>query len=75
MIEQRAKKIVKKDAYMKFYVVAKPLYLDTGTSGISLGARLLQVDGMNCGCDEIPDNAMLCPTAFASKSLLSIEWC
>ena len=54
-----AKKIVKKDACMKFYDIARPLYLETTTSGISLGARLLQLrDSMNC--DEIKNNAILC---------------
>ena len=30
---------------------------------------------MNCGHDEVPDNTTLCPIAFASKSLSSIEQC
>ena len=30
---------------------------------------------MNYGCDEVPDNATLCPTALTSESLLSAEWC
>ena len=45
---------------MKFYGVARHLYLETDASGISLGAGLLQVrDGINCGHDEIPDNTIL----------------
>ena len=28
-----------------------------------------------CGHDEVPDNVTLCPTTFASKSLLSAEQC
>ena len=52
-----------------------PLYLETDTSGICLGAKLLQVrEGMNCGHDKIPDNAILFTTAFTSKSLSSAEW-
>ena len=44
-------------------------------SGVSLFARLLQArEGMNCGCDEVPDNATLCPLVFASKILHSAEW-
>ena len=31
----RAKEIVKKDACMKFYDVARPLYLETDVSGVS----------------------------------------
>ena len=65
-----AKKIVKKDSCMKFYDTAIPIYLDTDASCISLAARLLQVrDDMNCGCDEVPDNATPCPTAFAKKPI------
>ena len=69
----RAKKIIKKDACMKFYTTSKPLYLEPDVSCVSLGARLLMVRGsMNCGC-EVLDNTTLPPTAFASKSLLSAE--
>ena len=60
---------------MKFYDVARQLYLEINASGTSLGARLLQVrDGMNYGHDEIPGNAILQPVEFASKSLSSAEW-
>ena len=38
---------------MKFYDMARPLYLETNKSGIGLGAKLLEVmDGKNCGHDE-----------------------
>ena len=48
------------DACLKFYDVARPLYLETYVSSFSLLAGLLQVrDDMNCGHDEIPDNAIL----------------
>ena len=64
-----------KNACMKFYDTPKSLYLETDASGVSLGARLLHIrDGMNCGCDELPDNAAMCPVAFASKSLSSTVW-
>ena len=53
-----------------------PLYLETDTSSIGLRARLLQVgDGMNSGCDEIPENSILCLIAFTSKGLSCPEWC
>ena len=58
-----------------FYDVARSLYLETDASSISLEAGLLQVkDGMNCGHNEKPDNAILQLIAFASKRLLSAEW-
>ena len=57
----KAKNIVKKDECVKFYNVARPLYLETDASSIGLAPGLLQVrDGMSCRCDEIPDNALLC---------------
>ena len=59
------KKIIKKDVCMKFYDASRPLYLETDESSVSLGTRLLQVwDGMNCECDEVPDNATLHPIPF-----------
>ena len=63
----RTKKIVKKDAGMKFYDVFRSLYLETDASGVGHGAKLLQVrDGMNCGNDEVQNNATLPPNAFTS---------
>ena len=57
---------------MKFYNASKPLYLDTDASHIGLGVNVLQMqEGMNCRCEKVPNNAALCPIAFASKSLLS----
>ena len=45
---------------MKFYNVARLLDLKTNASGISFVARLLQVrDGIICGHDETPNNAIL----------------
>ena len=61
---------------MKFYDASRPPHLETDASGVRLRARLLQIrDGMNCGHDEIPDNTMLHPIAFASKGLWSAKWC
>ena len=64
----KAKKIIKQDA-------SKPWYLEIDVFNVSLGAESLQVrEGMNCGHDKVPDNVILCPIAFASKSLSSAEW-
>ena len=51
-------------------------YLATNTSRIGFGAGILQVrDGMNCRHDKILNNVFLQPTAFASKSLSSVQQC
>ena len=72
----RAEKIIKKDACMKFCDTSRPLYLENNALGVSLGATLLQVRvEMNYGHGRVSDNATLCPIAFASKSLLSAEHC
>ena len=64
----KAKKIVMKDACMKFHDATRPLCLETDVSGVSLGARLLQVrDGMNYGCNAVPDNATMCLTALPAS--------
>ena len=56
--------------------LSRPLYLESDASGVSLGDRLSWVrDGLNCGCDKVPDNETLYPTASTSKSLSSAEWC
>ena len=58
----------------KFYDTTRPLYLETDTSSISLGAKILHVrHGMNCGHDEVPENTILHLTAFAITSLSSTE--
>ena len=64
------------NACMKFYDERKHLYLKTCASGISPGAGLLKVrGGMSCMTDESPDNVILPPIAFASKSLSSAKAC
>ena len=56
------------------YDASRPLHLRTVASGVSLGAVLLQAKhGKNSGCDEVPENATLHPTAFASKYQSSAE--
>ena len=48
-------------------------YTDASSNGP--GAGLIQVrECMNYGCDEAPGNMTICLIAFASKSLLSMEW-
>ena len=52
----------------------QPLYLETDASGIGVGTILLQTrDGAPCSEDTAPDNTMLRPIAFASKSLTGAE--
>ena len=51
-------------------MILKPLYLETDASRVGLGAALLQMhEGTTCQKDIAPDNTILCPIAFASKSL------
>ena len=70
-----AKSIIKADVYMKFYDNSKPLYLETGASGIGLGSALLQLhDKTVCQKGVAPQNIALCPIVFASKSLTGAEW-
>ena len=53
---------------MKFYDDTKLLYLETDTSGVGLGAALLQLyDNTTCQKDVVPGNTILFPIAFASK--------
>ena len=71
----RAKSLIKVDVCMKVYNDTKPLYLETDASRFGLGAALLQLhEGMLCQKDVAPDNTILCPIAFASKSLTGAEF-
>ena len=59
---------------MKFYDETKQLYLGKDVSGVELGAGLLQTrSGTNCPRDKAPDNNILRPITFVSKSLSSME--
>ena len=59
---------------MKFYDDTKLLYLETDASRIGLGAALLQLhDNTACQKGMTPYNTILCPIAFASKSLTGAE--
>ena len=59
---------------MKFYDDTKPLYLATDASGIGLQAALLQLyNNTACQKDMAPDNTILYPIAFATKSLTGAE--
>ena len=71
-----AKLLIKSDMCMKFYNDAKPLYLETDVSGVGLGTALPLLwtqEGTTCQKDMVPDNVILHPTAFASKSLTGAE--
>ena len=59
---------------MKFYDDTKPLYLKRDISGIGFGAALLQLrDNTTCQTHMAPDNTILCPITFVSKSLMGME--
>ena len=59
---------------MKFYDETQPLYLERDTSGVRIGAALLQIrSGTSCLRDKVPDNSIHRPIAFARKSLSSVE--
>ena len=63
------KSLIKVDVCMEFYDDTKPLYLETDASGGGLGAALLHLHkNTMCHKGMVPDNTILCPIAFASKS-------
>ena len=70
----KAKSIIKDDACVKFYYETQPLHLETDVSVVRLGAALLQSrSGISCPRDKAPENSILRPIMFASKSLSSAE--
>ena len=71
---EKAKSLIKVEMCMKLYNDTKPLYLKTDATGISLGVALLQLrDNTTCQTHMTPDKTILCPIAFASKSLMGAE--
>ena len=55
----KAKSLIQKDVYMKFYNETKTLYLKTDVTRIGLGTTLLQTrDNMTCSKDAAPDNTI-----------------
>ena len=55
---------------MKFYDETKPLYIETDTSAVGLGAALLQTrSNTNCHRDKALHNSTIGSIAFASQSL------
>ena len=70
----QSKLLIKSDMCMKFYDDTKPFYLKTEASRVGLGEALLQKqEGTTCQKDTMPDNTILHPIAFASKSLMGTE--
>ena len=70
----KAKPLIKADMCMKFYDDTKSLYLETAVSRVGLGAALLQLcKGTTCQKDVSPDNTILYPIAFATKSLTGAD--
>ena len=58
----------------EMYEKTKPLYLETGSSGVGLGAGLLQTrSGINCPRDKAEVNIILRPMKFVSKCLSNTE--
>ena len=71
----KAKSLIKAEVCMKFYDDTELLYLETDKSGIKVRAALLQLcNNTACQNDTAPDNTILCPKAFASKSVRGAEW-
>ena len=65
----KAKLLIKSDMCMNFYDDTKPLHLETDASKVGLGAALLQThEGTTCHKDIVPNNTILHPITFASKS-------
>ena len=70
----KAKSLIKAEMCMKFYDDTKLLCLETDASGIGLEAALLQLrDNMGCQKDIAPDNTILHPITFVSKSFTGAE--
>ena len=71
---EKAKSLIKADAWIKFYDYTKLLYLETNASGVGLAAAMLQLhDSTTCQKGMAPGNIILHPIVFASKSLRGAE--
>ena len=71
---EKAKLLIKVEMCMRFYDDTRLLYLETYASGIGLRAALLQLrDNMACQKGTAPDNTILKPITFASKTLMGAE--
>ena len=71
---KKAELLLKSDMCMKCYDDTKLLYLETDASRVGLGASLLQTyEGTTGQKDTVPDNTILHPVTFASKSLTGTE--
>ena len=65
----KVKLIIKSELCMEFCDDTKPLYLETDASRVGLGTALLQTqEGTTCQKDTVPDNTILHPIVFGSKS-------
>ena len=70
----KAKAVIKEDACMNIFHETKPIYIETDMSRVRLEATLLQTrSNTSCPRDEAPDNSILRPIAFSSKSLTGAE--
>ena len=70
----KAKLLIKSDKCMKFYDDTKLLYLEADASRVGLSAALLQMcKRTTCKKDTVPDNTILHPIVFASRSLTGTE--
>ena len=59
---------------MTVYDDKKPLYLETDVCGVEMRAGLLQIrDEMNCLQDVAPEDTILMPVKFTSKSISSAK--
>ena len=73
-IYNKAKSIIKKDMCMKFCNEKKELFLETDALGVGLGAALLQLrDNTTWQQGTTPDNTILWPIVFTSKSFTGAE--
>ena len=61
--------LIKENSCVRFYNETIPLYIKTCSSGVGLGAGLLQIKKKN-EIDEVPENIILRLIGFGRKTLL-----